>query len=53
MFRRRRKVDEKESARSLDGPETLDQSSRLLFVRTAGHGGCSPDRLTSDHNGDR
>jgi hypothetical protein len=29
-------VDEKESTRSLDGSETLDQSSRLLFMRTAG-----------------
>ncbi len=47
------KVDEKESTRSLDGSETLDQSSRLLFMRTAGHGGCSPGRLTSDRDGDR
>ena len=42
IFRRRRKVDEKEWTRSLGGSETLDQSSRLLFMRTAGHGGCSP-----------
>src|SRR6266478_3984826 len=42
IFRQRRKVDEKELTRSLDGSETLDQSSRLLFMRTAGNGGCSP-----------
>src|SRR6267142_4513163 len=42
IFRQRRKVDEKESTRSLGGSETLDQSSRLLFMRTAGNGGCSP-----------
>jgi hypothetical protein len=41
-FRRRHKVDERESTRSLVGSETLDQSSRLLFMRTAGNGGCSP-----------
>ena len=32
-------MDEKESTRSLDGSETLDQSRRLLFMRTAGNGG--------------
>src|SRR6266481_10861 len=53
IFRRRRKVDEKESTRSLDGSETLDQSSRSLFMRTAGHGGCGRGRLTSDRDGDR
>jgi hypothetical protein len=46
LFRRWRKVDEKESTRSLDGSETPSQSSRLLFMRTAGHGGCSPGRRT-------
>jgi hypothetical protein len=34
-------------------PETPDQSSRLLFVRTAGHSGCCPGRHTSDRDGDR
>jgi len=53
IFRQRRKVDEKESIRSRGGSETLDQSSRLLFMRTAGHGGCSPGRLTSDRDGDQ
>jgi hypothetical protein len=53
IFRRWHKVDEKASTRSLDGSETLDQSSRLLFMRTAGNGGCSPGRLTSDRDGDR
>jgi hypothetical protein len=52
-FLLQRKVDEKESTRSLDGSERLDQSSRLLFMRTAGNGGCSPGRLTSDRDGDR
>ena len=42
-----------ESARSLDGSETLNQGSRLLFMRIAGHGGCSPGRVTSDRDGDR
>jgi hypothetical protein len=42
-----------DSTRSLDGSETLDKSSRLLFIRTAGHGGCSHGRLTSDRDGDR
>src|ERR1700747_81940 len=32
-------VDEKESTRSLNESETLEQSSRLLFMRTAVHGG--------------
>jgi hypothetical protein len=44
---------ERESIRSRGASETLDQSSRLLFMRTAGHGGCSPGRLTSDRDGDR
>jgi hypothetical protein len=26
---------------------------QILFMRTAGNGGCSPGRLTSDRNGDR
>jgi hypothetical protein len=52
IFRRQPRVDEKESTRSLDGSETLDQSSRLLFMRIAGRGGCSPGRLTSDRDGD-
>src|ERR1700722_14783279 len=42
-----------ESARSLDGSETLNQGSRLLFMPIAGHGGCSPGRVTSDRDGDR
>jgi hypothetical protein len=32
---------------------TLDQISRLLFMRTAGNGGCSLGRLTSGRDGDR
>ena len=44
---RRERVD------TIDGSETLEQSSRLLFMRTAGDGGCSPGRLTSDRDGDR
>jgi len=32
----RRKVDEKESTRSLDGSETLDQSQQLLFYAHSG-----------------
>jgi hypothetical protein len=32
--------------------ETLDKSSRLLFMRTAGRGG-SPGGLTSNRDGDR
>jgi hypothetical protein len=31
----------------------VDQTSRLLFMRTAGHGGCSPGSLTSARDGDR
>jgi hypothetical protein len=41
-----------ESTRSLDGSETLDQSSRLSFMHTAGHRGCRPGRLTSEVDGD-
>ena len=33
--------------------ETLDQSSRLLFMPTTGRGGYSPGRLTSNRDGDR
>jgi hypothetical protein len=33
--------------------ETLDQSSRLLFVHTAGNGGYNPGRPTLDSDGDR
>jgi hypothetical protein len=34
-------------------PETHDQSGRWLFVRTAGHSGCSAGRPTSHCGGDR
>jgi len=47
------RVAGKEWIRLLDGLETVDQSSRLLFMRTAGHGGCSPGLLASDRDGGR
>jgi hypothetical protein len=50
---RRRKVEENGLIRSLGGAETLDQSSRLLSMRTVGSRGCNPGRLTSDRDGDR